>query len=133
MQLLSPLLYFPQYFSQYFPPHYSRPNNHVPAASDLSFYDAGAGIFLNLQSTPAFHGPYLKNTNLTAIARPACAATIPIKSNRLVCASALLSTGYRFLTRNRTDQANPTETETHCMTLIIVEREKIWITATRRD
>lgn len=58
---------------------------------------------------------------------------IPTSKSLLVCASARLNTGYKFLTRNRADHANPTETETHCITLIMADKEKIWMIATKRD
>ena len=58
---------------------------------------------------------------------------IPMRRSRLVCASARLNTGYKFRTRKRQDHANPTETETHCITEIIVDNEKICIIATNND
>src|SRR5271156_2574601 len=58
---------------------------------------------------------------------------IPMRRSRLVCASARLNTGYKFRTRKRQDHANPTDTETHCITEIIVDNEKICIIATNND
>ena len=90
-------------------------------------------VLLQFLGDQGFVASKLKKTNLTAMARPACAAMIPMSRNRLVCASARLNTGYKFRTRNRTDQANPTDTEIHCIALIIGENGKIWIMATRSD
>jgi hypothetical protein len=78
-------------------------------------------------------GGHLKKTNLTAIARPACAATMAINKSLLVLASARLRTGYKFRTKNNADHANPTDTESHWMRLITPEMENIWIIATNRD
>src|SRR5277367_1107328 len=58
---------------------------------------------------------------------------IPMRRSRLVCASARLNTGYKLRTRKRQDHANPTDTETHCITAIIVDNEKICIIATNND
>jgi hypothetical protein len=86
----------------------------------LGFY-----CFESITSDLRTGGRDLKKTNLTAMARPAWAAMIPMRRRRLVRASARPSTGYKFRTRNKTDHANPTDTETHCMTLIIADNENI--------
>lgn len=55
---------------------------------------------------------YAKKRNLIAMAKPACAATTPITSIRLIFASVTLTTGHRFLVRNSAETAKPTATKT---------------------
>lgn len=61
-----------------------------------------------------------KNKNLIANEKHTCSPTTPTSISWLVFASALLTTGNKFLIKNAIDIEKPTMTETHLTQLLRV-------------